>query len=506
VQETTSRSLNAKDGLSNLFPDTVFLIGSIALGTAVRLYLFANYYTINNDGVLYIQSARDFWSGNWVAGLDSFYPPLFPLMIAGAFPITDEWELAGQFWPLTLGVLIMLPFYGLLRRLYGTKAALVALFCYAVSPNLARLSIHVRSEIPYIFFLVLALYLLQRAMDRETPWFFILPGITSALAYLVRPEGIGLFLVGTFYLLHRGWKQGIFKGSWLQLGTLILGFVLFSAPFVLYLKWDTGNWVLSRKAVNIIIVALADYDPSIEPVKSGYADHTSTVALIASRPVLYLKKVFIDSFRSLLVFFEALHYSYLPFLVLGCFFCLRGRFWERDDFLLFAMIAFYLAAFALFYVNRRYAVPLVPLALGWVGVGYLAFYDYACKKWQRKGPVIIGVVVILFLIVTLPWTLKAIGHDKFHLRQAGAYLKEIPGNPRILTTNGRVAFYARGQNHVRINGLDDGADLTLTQDRDYLALDGVVFDKTKHALMTQGWILAQEFSTGGKDKLIILRQ
>jgi len=290
-----------------------------------------------------------------VAGLDSFYPPLFPLMIAGAFPITGEWELAGQFWPLTLGVLVMLPLYGLLRRLYGPKAALVALFCYAVSPNLARLSIHVRSEIPYIFFLVLALYLLQRAMDRGTPLFFILLGITSALAYLVRPEGIGLFLVGTFYLLHRGWKQGVFKSSWLPLGTLIMGFVLFSAPFVLYLKWDTGNWVLSRKAVNILFVALADYDPSIEPVKSGYADHTSTVGLIASRPVLYLKKVFIDAFRSLLVFFEALHYSYLPFLILGCFFCLRGRFWERDDFLLFAMIAFYLAAFALFYVNRRYA-------------------------------------------------------------------------------------------------------------------------------------------------------
>jgi len=146
------------------------------------------------------------------------------------------------------------------------------------------------------------------------------------------------------------------------------------------------------------------------------------------------------------------------------------------------------------------------LALGWVGVGYLAFHDYACQKWQRKGPVITGAVVILFLIVTLPWTLKAIGHDNFHLRQAGTYLKELPGNPRILTTNGRVAFYARGQNHVRINGLDEGADLTSTQDRDYLALDGVVFDKTKHALMTQGWHLDREFSRGGKDRLFVLRR
>ena len=506
MQETTSRSLNADERLSHPFPNTYRLTVAAALATAVRLYLFVNYYTINNDGVLYIQSARDFWSGNWVAGLDSFYPPLFPLMIAGAFPITGEWELAGQLGPLTLGVLIMLPLYGLLRRLFGQKVALVALFCYAVSPNLARLSIHVRSEIPYIFFVVFALYFLQRAMDRETPLLFILPGIASALAYLIRPEGIGLFVVGAFYLLHRGWRRGVFKRSWLQLGTLIVGFVLFSAPFVLYLKWDTGNWMLSRKAVNMLFVALADHDPSIEPVKSGYADHTSTLELIASRPALYLKKVFIDAFRSLLVFFEALHYSFLPFLIVGGFLCLHGRFWERDDFLLFAVIAFYLVAFALFYVNRRYAVPLVPLALGWVGVGYLAFYDYAIQKWQTKGHVITGVVVALFLVVTLPWTLRAIGRDKYHLRQAGIYLKELPGNPQIFTTNGRVAFYAKGQNQILIGGLDEGTDITSTQDRDYLALDGKVFDRVKQTLMTQGWILAREFSTGGKNKLIILRR
>ncbi len=60
VQEATSRSSNAKDRVSNLFLDTNLLPVAVAIATAVRLYLFVNYYTINNDGVLYIQSARDF--------------------------------------------------------------------------------------------------------------------------------------------------------------------------------------------------------------------------------------------------------------------------------------------------------------------------------------------------------------------------------------------------------------------------------------------------------------
>jgi len=160
--------------------------------------------------------------------------------------------------------------------------------------------------------------------------------------------------------------------------------------------------------------------------------------MIASRPTLYFKKVFIDIFRTLLVFFEALHYSYLPFLILGCFFCLRGCFWERDDFLFFTLFAFYLAAFALLYVNRRFAVPLVPLSLGWVGIGWLAFHDYACKKWEMKGPVIAGVVVSLYLVATLPWTLKAIGHDKYYLRSAEAYLNSVRGNQGFLPP--RVAW------------------------------------------------------------------
>ncbi|MBI4487650.1 MAG: glycosyltransferase family 39 protein, partial [Deltaproteobacteria bacterium] len=144
-----------------------YWFGALLLTLGVRLYLFWQYYTINNDGVLYIEAARHFWQGQWIEGLASFYPPLFPLMIAAAYPLVGDWELAGQFWPFVLGILILFPLFGLLRAVYGPRAAQVALLFYGVSPYLARLSLHVRSEIPYIFFLLLALYLLQRGMARE---------------------------------------------------------------------------------------------------------------------------------------------------------------------------------------------------------------------------------------------------------------------------------------------------------------------------------------------------
>ena len=112
----------------------------------------------------------------------------------------------------------------------------------------------------------------------------------------------------------------------------------------------------------------------------------------------------------------------------------------------------------------------------------------------------------LFLGATLPWTLKAIGRDKLYLREAGTYLKGIPGNPSILTTNGRVAFYAKGQNHVLIDGLISGGDLSSTHERDLLALDEKVFYRVKDSLIAQGWLLDQEFSETGRKSLFILRR
>jgi len=74
------------------------------------------------------------------------------------------------------------------------------------------------------------------------------------------------------------------------------------------------------------------------------------------------------------------------------------------------------------------------------------------------------------------------------------------------TTNGRVAFYAKGQNSVLVNGLDDGEDLSSIQEQDLLALDEKIFHRVKSSLMTRGWRLDREFSEAGKATLFILRR
>ncbi|MBI1894442.1 MAG: glycosyltransferase family 39 protein, partial [Candidatus Rokubacteria bacterium] len=69
------------------------------------------------------------------------------MMAALAYAVVGDWELAGQLWPLALSLLTLFPLYGLLWRIHGPRTAKLALFFYALSPYVARLSLEVRTEV-----------------------------------------------------------------------------------------------------------------------------------------------------------------------------------------------------------------------------------------------------------------------------------------------------------------------------------------------------------------------
>lgn len=481
-------------------------IGAVLLTLAVRLYLFENYYTINNDGVLYIEAARHFWEGAWREGLASFEPPLFPLMIATVYPLIGDWELAGQFWPLVLGVMSLVPLFALLRRVYGSRVAHIGLFFYALSPYLARVSVHVRSEIPYIFLLLMALFFLQRSLDKQRllPLFFA--GLISALAYLIRPEGMGIVLVAALFVLYRARTGRGPSRAGLQVAVLSLGFVIFSLSYPLYLHWDTGTWMISRKTTAVLSLGLAEYDSSVNIGRADDSVEPGAAALIARRPFVYAWKVAFDVPRSAGVYLEALHYSYIPFLFVGWFYFFRGRFWEKQDFLFFFCVVFYLLAFAAILPNRRFTVPLVPLSLGWVAVGYECVVGYLRSRWESRAPFCTGIVIVLFLAATLPKTLQSIGQEKLFLREAGLYLREKPGNLKIFTTDSRVAFYAGGTPRVFMVEPKALRDSLAAREGDYLALDAKSFAIMELSLQKGRWSLVSEFSSGKGEQLFVLRR
>src|SRR4051812_18370908 len=180
---------------------------AIGLCAAIRIYLLWQNYCISSDGVHYIEAARDFFAGNVLAGLSSVYPPGYPLLIAATYPLTGNWELAGQIPSFVMGVLLLVPLYRLFCDVFNRETALVACFLAALSPLLARYAAHVRSESPFLFLSTVALLLFSRAIQRQSTRAFFIGGLVAGYAYLIRPEAIGfMVIVPTVYLL-----------SWLRL-------------------------------------------------------------------------------------------------------------------------------------------------------------------------------------------------------------------------------------------------------------------------------------------------
>lgn len=448
--EPTMGKLSGFQSLDRFSVGEKFFVFGIFTAAAVRLYLLWQYYCISSDGVRYIEAAKDFFAGNLSAGLGSLYPPGYSLMIAAVFPLVGDWELTGQLLSFALGVGLLVPLYLLLRDVFDDRVAGVACILASLSPFLARYAAHVRTESPYLFFVTLALWVLLRGVDKNRISYFFIGGLVAGFAYLLRPEAIGLLVVIPSFLVVRRFVQK--ELSWTIVGKdsalLVAGFLLLALPYIVYLSIDTGNWgAISRKAgitlaVNLEKAGVVETGPSGDYAEAGSPEFFD---LIRRHPFQYAKKVVMDLPLAIGAYFEALHYSFVPFLLIGLFLSFRGQFWQRREILLLSFVLFYLIGFAMILVRRRYSLQFVPISLGWCAIGALWIWDY--YKFSRNSRVskfILASVGVFFLAGTLPKTLSPISPEKAYVRSAGLYLGKFngDGNLKIAVLDNRIHFYA----------------------------------------------------------------
>lgn len=498
---------------------TYRLLGlAVALALGVRLYLLWQYYCINSDGVRYVNAARDFFDGRFADGLSSVYPPAYPLLIASLYPLIGDWELSGQIWSLLSGVLLLIPLFVLLKKIYGEQVALVACFLAAVAPYLARYSAHVRTESLFLLLSTLALLVFHQGIEKVLLSPFFYGGLLAGLAYLVRPEAIGFLVIVPVTLGVRCWVRrtcNILSFSKACL-LLLIGFSLFAIPYIVYLSVDAGHWgAISRKTGLALWYGLEEWGLlESEELESIPARHSLSVTQFAiSHPFLYMKKFALDIIPSVGVYLEAIHYPYIPFLLLGLFQAVRRRLWEREDLLLFVFVLFYIFGFALLYVNLRYAVQLLPASMGWTALGMLwcwAFLKESCSPRAFRALMI--VLALIFIGGTLPKTLKAISWDKAHVREAGRYLKKVAGSEdlKLLVFDDRVAFYA-GARPILLSKLTESELPGYLQNgkADYLATEvepwQVYYPVIAKSPELYGLLLEKEFAGTRKGRLVVFK-
>ena len=497
--------------------DAKMLFGlAVALAAAVRFYLLWQYYCISSDGIHYIEAARHFYSGDIQGGLGSVYPPAYPSFVALAYPLVGDWELAGQILSIFCGIVLLFPLRALCRDLYGDNVALLACFLAAINPYLARYAIHVRTESSFFLLSTLALLLFCRGMTQAKVSRFFYGGLVAGFAYLVRPEAMGFLIIVPVALIVTWWLKREQNLKWVGNASLLLfaGFFIFALPYILYLSAASGQWgAVSKKAGVTFQIALMESGLLENEDSQTLSDLESLtlVQFISRHPVLYAKKVLMGLLPSIGIYFEAVHYVYVPFVLIGLLLIVREKAWLRKDFLLLCFFLFYLFGFALIFVRRRYLLQLVAVSLPWAALGVAWTWASLQRRVALKTfRIVVAAGVIIFLAGTLPKTLKAISPEKAYVRDAGRYLKTLGDARSVLVFDDRITFYGDAK-AILLSDLDEAKllDQIKRHEASYLATEVKPWQERFPRIASDpgkyGLVVDREFRSSNKDRLIIFK-
>lgn len=209
---------------------------------------------IDKEGAEYARIAQNLlagvgYEGIATPGVQLWFPPLFPFLIAAVTPLTGDVEIAGRIVSIVFGSLIVVPVYLLAQRMYGPKVAVGAAALVGIHPFLVEYSTTVFCETTYLTLILMAIYMAMRSMDSATPRALFLTGLIYGLAYLVRTEALVYMLVAfcLFALRIRVDRVQHFSSLLRWLPIMTLGFLLVAGPYIAWLSIQAGQFRLENK-------------------------------------------------------------------------------------------------------------------------------------------------------------------------------------------------------------------------------------------------------------------
>jgi 4-amino-4-deoxy-L-arabinose transferase-like glycosyltransferase len=466
------------------------LIVLLLLSLGVRLYAALHTPVISKDGTVYIQSAMQLAAGDFVAGM-RLYPPVYPTLVAAGHAITGNAEAVAQGVSVVMGSLALLPFFALARSIFGTKIARVASLFFVFQPALVQHSGDALSEATYLFFFLAALNAGWKGWQEGRGKDYFLFGLCSALAYLTRPEGITL-VAGMVAWIGLGlWRRRQTAPSTLEWKGVILGLlpiVLLTGPYLLHVRTTTGEWRINAKrdmfAASGLASALTPQPPATDAPLSDRSDPSTPIreqphysGFVETTSLTQFVGRYMQTFARLAIKYMEVVHPLLFFFIL--YLCTQRMVFshhpEGESFLAgFCLV--YLAILASLYVEGRHLLPLVPLLLPWAAAGLIKgakqLKNFSANTRSLGEPIPIQNLLLVFvLIVLFPQTFAPHRADKLALREAAEWIYSQKGSSRILSTDRRVAYYAKGQ-HLQVRNIAKIGTLLRRYKPDWAVLEG----------------------------------
>jgi hypothetical protein len=421
-----------------------------------------------NDGPEFLRVTQAMAARDWGRALADDYHPLYSFAILAtqlAAPLpNDGFVSAAVLVSVLAGVASVLCLYLFVRSAFGAAAAWPAALALAVHPYALRFSADVQSDGLYLALFLGSVAALWAALRGGAPALAGWAGSLSGLAYLTRPEGVGVALVGGALGSLRALRGEGSRARWAAwLAALGAGCLLVMTPYLVSLRVETGQWRLTKKKSLERVAFLDEAPPASLPPVSAPAGAASSGAPVqgpqASTPTpLQVSPSPHGRGSVLLAFLSALTSTARPEIVLLLIFGVlssRGSPGPRALFVL-ALFGLYMAvllglALHYGYLSRRHALPPIVLTFGYVGLGLPALGEALASVGQRvfraraapRPRLALGLGLLCLLVPSLGKELRSHDHRGLAERRAAEWLRAeglAPGP--VAASKDRVAYYA----------------------------------------------------------------
>ena len=242
----------------------------------------------------------------------------------------------------------------------------------------------------------------------------------------------------------------MFREALPRAAVFLLGFLLFAAPYLVYLRGETGTWTVSGKAKINTIVGGFDADP--ESVER----HTQ------NGPVkdfaIYFASNLLEVHKALPVLFPLLLW---PLVGLGLFRSPWSRSRSDREVLMVSFGLVTIAGYAAAVVQLRYLYVLLPILLGWTAAGIVNFAYWFSKtasfrvkdiQLDLRPQTISAIAVAAVFLYVLPLNFYMRTADQrwqtggYEERDAGLWIRGNAGaNSYIFSASRRPAFHAQAR-------------------------------------------------------------
>ncbi len=159
---------------------------------------------INNDGILYIQAAKQYALGNFANGISLYPMPVYPLLLTCVHVVIPDWIGAGYFISILSMILATIPLYYLVKIMFSRKVAFWACLIFALLPRMNEWSMYISRDSLFLLLFLSCIYFALRSIREANPFSFGMTFVLAWAATLVRIEGViflGFYFVLLFYLI-----------------------------------------------------------------------------------------------------------------------------------------------------------------------------------------------------------------------------------------------------------------------------------------------------------------